>query len=129
MIKTKSIHDQPERSDGQRILVSLYWPKAADPKIVDLWLPELGSELELIKNWGTRKFDWNYFKLEYLKKIQQPELKSLIKDLAETAKEKNITLIGHARRSQDCQRTLLKEYIDNNYIFKTESLENKQTTL
>ena len=120
MIKTKSIHDPIEYSDGQRILISCYWPKFATLKIVDLWLPELGSDLELIKNWNGRKYDWDFFKNDYLIKLESSKVEHILKRVAETAKESNVTLIGHARASNQCHRTLLKDYLDQHYIYSVQ---------
>jgi len=113
MIKTKSVHDVIEATDGQRILVSCYWPKYADLKIVDLWLPELGSDLELAKNWQRKKFDWNFFVEDYLKKMEKPEIKKILQQIAITSINKNITLVGHSRSSSICHRSILKKLLED----------------
>jgi uncharacterized protein YeaO (DUF488 family) len=117
MIKTKSIYDKIEVHDGQRILVSCYWPKHSSEKIVDLWLPELGSDLELIKNWQGRKYNWEYFRDNYMQRLERRHIKNLLEQIADLAREKNVTLVGHPRSSDQCHRSLLKEHIDEHYIY------------
>jgi len=112
MLKTKSIHDPIEASDGTRILVSSIWPKFAADKIVDMWFPELGSPLELIKNWQGQKFDWKIFKQDYLQRLNNPQLQSTLRHIAESASKGNVTLIGHPKDSSKCHRILLKEYLE-----------------
>jgi|SRR3989344_7216935 len=112
MIKTKSVFEPKETSDGQRILVSRYWPRNIEPRAVDLWFPELGNRLELIKNWPSGRFNWDYFKNDYLDKLNEPKLQPLLKNLADTASQTTITLLGQARQSKHCHRTLLKDYLD-----------------
>ncbi len=119
MIKTKSVHDPIEPTDGKRILVSCFWPKFAERNIVDMWFPELGSELELIKNWHGQKFDWDYFRQQYLERLKKPRIQNILEQIAQAAENENITLVGHAKQSQHCQRTILKEYLDENFIYKT----------
>src|SRR3989338_3039864 len=107
MIKTKSIYDPVEPHDGKRIFISSYRPKLREV-VADLWFPELGSELELVKNWQGKRFDWHHFSAFYLEKIKQPEMQHLLEEIAEVARQGNVTLIGHARQSSQCHRTYLK---------------------
>ena len=36
MIKTKSIHDTPEASDGKRIVITHYWPRGYSKEKLDV---------------------------------------------------------------------------------------------
>ncbi|MFH0873388.1 MAG: DUF488 family protein [Candidatus Komeilibacteria bacterium] len=107
MIKTKSIHDPIEPDDGLRLFISSYWPKKSCGPI-DLWFPELGSELELVKNWGLEKIDWQIFTAKYLEQLKQPELQSLLRTVADQSKKQTITLLGHAKQDDLCHRSILK---------------------
>src|SRR3989344_4213067 len=108
MIKTKSIHDPIEPDDGLRLFVSSYWPKT-NPQPIDLWFPELGSDLELIKNWGNTKIDWQQFTAAYTEQLKEPPLQSLLRVIARQAENQNITLLGHAKQDDLCHRSILKE--------------------
>ncbi len=68
MIKTeKTIYDEVEKSDGARILVMRIWPRGIKKEKIDLWLKELGTENELIKQWKEEKITWAQFTREYKK--------------------------------------------------------------
>ncbi len=110
MIKTKSIHDPIEIDDGLRLFISSYWPKST-PSHIDLWFPELGSDLELIKNWGNAKIDWQQFTAAYTEQLRDPRLQSLLQTLAEAAQTKTITLLGHAKQDDLCHRSILKQIL------------------
>ena len=107
MIRTKSIHDPIEADDGLRLFISSYWPKT-NPSHIDLWFPELGSELELIKNWGNAKIDWQQFTTAYIEQLKSPDFESLLQTIRAAAQTKTITLLGHAKQDDLCHRSILQ---------------------
>lgn len=115
MLKTKSLSEPIDISDGKRILVSSYWPHRDSNQSIDIWFPELGSELELIKNWPRRKIDLNYFSEHYQKLIRQEPALSVIKKIAEESHYNTITLLCHCKKESQCHRKLLKEYIEETF--------------
>src|SRR3989344_3925415 len=100
MIKTKSVYGAAEASDGLRILVSSFWPQQPRDFTTDLWFPELGSPLELIKNWQGRPYDWIFFADTYKNQLIAPGVQRLIQEIASQARDGNVTLIGQAKQSQ-----------------------------
>ena len=112
MLKTKSIYEKPEKDDGQRIFVSSYWPKDVPAPRIDIWYPELGSPLELIRNWPGNKFDWAYFVQDYRKRLTAPRPRRIMRTIAAEAQEQTITLICQARDERRSHRRLLKQVIE-----------------
>jgi len=53
MVKTKCVYDPPEASDGDRILVTRYWPRPLSKGKVACtdWLRELAPNKELLRDW------------------------------------------------------------------------------
>lgn len=47
----KTAYDKPERSDGKRVLVVKIWPTGISKDRVDLLVPDLGTDRELMKRW------------------------------------------------------------------------------
>ena len=43
MIRTKSIYDPKEESDGIRILITRYWPRGIKKEHFDKWYKELSK--------------------------------------------------------------------------------------
>jgi|SRR5437667_311770 len=111
MIKTaKTVYDEPEPSDGRRILVMRLWPRGVSKGRVDAWLKELGTEKELIKRWKSGKIGWKEFEREYQKSLIGKE--ELLKSLAEEARKSDITLLCVERDEARCHRSLLKLAIE-----------------
>lgn len=113
MIKTsKNVYDKAESSDGDRILVMRMWPRGISKeklKIVD-WKKELGTEPELIKEWKQGKLSWPELAKAYRASLKKKE--PILKELAEQAKKKTITLLCSCKDEHHCHRTLLKEAIE-----------------
>ena len=112
-MKTKSVKDPVEISDGERILVMRYWARPYSRKVLQIaeWLRDLGPSPGLLKDWNRGKISWR----EYVDRYKQEmfEHRSEIKELASRAKSKTITLL--CKEPEDdphCHRHLLKEMID-----------------
>lgn len=112
MIQTKSISEPKEVTDGLRLFISSYLPKSGYPDM-DLWLPELGSPLELIINWGTERYDWQTFVVNYTAHLEDAGLQSLLKTMSDQAEKQTITLLGHAKQDEICHRSILKQFLEN----------------
>ena len=63
MVKIKRVYDQPERGDGERILVDRLWPRGLSRKAaaIDRWMKDLGPSDELlIRDEARRARIWRY---------------------------------------------------------------------
>ena len=113
MVKTKSVKDLVEKSDGDRILVMRYWPRGCSKKDLKLteWLRELGPSSNLLHDWKDGKISWEEYKTRYCKEMS--EYKQEIGELARRAKSRTITLLCiEPEGVPQCHRHLLKELID-----------------
>ena len=110
MIKTKSVYDHAEKSDGKRILVMTLWPRGVKKEKVDLWLKELGTPRELIKKRKSGKVTWSAFAREYEKSLAGKE--ELLDSLARESKERTLTLLCTEKDEAQCHRSLLKSMIE-----------------
>ncbi|MDW0227592.1 MAG: hypothetical protein QOC23_08140 [Nitrososphaeraceae archaeon] len=61
MIKTKSVYDDKEDSDGIRILVARYCLSGIRRKNFDTWYSELSPSKSLLKNFKDGKMSQNIF--------------------------------------------------------------------
>ena len=70
MVKTKSAYDPPEESDGERILVSRYWPRGLSKEHLSLTehLKDVAPSIELLKDWKASKISWANTKNVTIKK-------------------------------------------------------------
>ncbi|MBB4122081.1 DUF488 family protein [Martelella radicis] len=66
-VKIKRVYDEPDASDGLRILVDRLWPRgvAKDKARVDLWAREVAPSSDLRKWFAHREDRWEAFQRRY----------------------------------------------------------------
>ncbi len=121
MIKTKSVYDPKEPSDGLRILIMRKWPRGISREQVDVRLRGLAPSQELLndvnraKKQGTLGEFWPEFEKRYLDELtgkpeEVDELRRIISN------EPVVTLLCWERGASEdhvlCHRRLLKEYLE-----------------
>jgi uncharacterized protein YeaO (DUF488 family) len=106
----KSVYAPPEPSDGKRILVMTLWPRGVSKDKVDVWMKDLGTPRELIKEYKAGRMAWKEYAAEYRKSLGGKD--SLLRELAAEAKKGTITLLCTEKDSGRCHRSLLKEAIE-----------------
>lgn len=125
MIKTKSVYDTKEPSDGLRILIMRKWPRGISKEKVDLRLKGLAPSHELLnevngaKKQGKLEEFWPEFEKRHLN-----ELKGKPKEVDELRRiidnEPVVTLLCWERGTSEdqvlCHRRLLKEYLEGRKI-------------
>jgi uncharacterized protein YeaO (DUF488 family) len=125
MIKTKSVYDRIEESDGDRILVTRFWPRGRSKKDLQLteWLRELGPSVKLLKDWKKGDICWEVYEARYSEEMLAQQEK--IRELAKRARHKTITLLCFEKEDDPCcHRHLLKKLIDGAYKATSDSLCN-----
>jgi len=113
MVKTKSVYDPVEESDGQRILVSRYWPRGHSRERLSLTehLKDVAPSIELLRDWKAGNISWAEYEKRYHQEMAQQREK--IKKLAKMATDKTITLLCFEREGDPhCHRHLLKSLIE-----------------
>lgn len=111
MIKIdKTIYDPPAASDGQRVLVMTLWPRGISKEKVDRWMKELGTDKDLIRRWKAGEIEWGELKKEYQKGLKGKE--NLLKELAQAARKRTITLLCSCKDEKRCHRFLLKQAVE-----------------
>jgi len=113
VVRTKSVYDPVEESDGDRILVTRFWPRGRSKKDLQLieWVRGLGPSVKLLKDWKNGNISWQEYEKRYLEEMSSQEEK--IKELANRAGIKTITLLCFEKEDNPCcHRHLLKKLID-----------------
>lgn len=110
-IRLKRAYDEPEESDGYRILVDRIWPRGVSKEELQLdeWMKEVAPSDELRK-W----FDHDPEKFDEFRKRYYQELDSnseSVSQLATMARDQDITLIYGAKDREYNQAIVLKEYL------------------
>ena len=107
----KSVYSPPDPADGKRILVMTLWPRGVTKAKVDLWIKELGTPKELIKQYKAGKLTWSEYAPAYRRSLRGKE--NILKQLAADSKEGTITLLCTEKDPSTCHRSLLKEAIED----------------
>jgi uncharacterized protein YeaO (DUF488 family) len=110
-IKLKRAYEEPEKSDGFRILVERLWPRGVtkEKAEIDLWLKDIAPSAELRKWYGHDVEKWPEFKNRYQKELK--DNKRLVEELRTRAK-KTITFVYAARDEEHNSAVVLKEYVE-----------------
>ena len=114
MVKTKSIYDHVEASDGDRILVTRYWLRGISKAQLQVtqWTKELAPSKELLSDWKLNRIDWDEYIVRY--HTEMCPHSALIEQLAQTSKKHSITLLCFEREDDPhCHRHLLKKLIED----------------
>ncbi len=120
LIKTKQWNAPKKRSDGWRILICRYRPRAlakAD-ETWDVWYKELGPSKELHAAFYGKTgepISWEEYRRRYLEEMKGAEPAEMIEGLADLVAEgKTITLLcsSACNKPSRCHRTLLKQLIE-----------------
>jgi uncharacterized protein YeaO (DUF488 family) len=114
MVKTKCIKNDPEASDGKRILVMRIWPrgKSKDSVQIDKWVKDVAPSRELLADWRAGRISWSQYVARYKKEMSRQS--TAIESLAAMAAKEIITLLcNEAEGDPHCHRYLLREMIES----------------
>ncbi len=72
MVKTKRVYDPAEASDGDRILVTRYWPRGISRERLSIteWLRNLAPSKELLRDWKKQRISWEEYTVRYHEEMQ-----------------------------------------------------------
>ena len=111
-IKIKRVYEQPNKEDGERILVDRLWPRGLtkEKAAVNLWLKEIAPSTELRKWFGHDPDKWKRFRGRYETEIRHKD--NLVKVLKSKAKRRTVTLVYGARDEEHNEALVLKQYLE-----------------
>ena len=114
MIKTKSIYDKKEESDGKRILITRYYPRGIRKANFDSWCRDLSPSRHLLKSFKAGTISRSVFFQYFCRDLRNDEKKlELCKQLAIESMNKNITLICFEKEEIFCHRYYVKRICEN----------------
>lgn len=110
-VRTKSVYEPPDPSDGRRVLTTQYWARGIPNSAVDEYVRKLGPSRELLHAFKRGEIDWPAYKTFYLEQMQNEEPQREIRRLAEAARHETITLMCVCKDERICHRTLLRDLV------------------
>jgi len=112
-IKIKRVYEEPEASDGYRVLVDRLWPRGVSKERaqVDLWFKDLAPSNELRQSFAHRPENFADFKERYFQELSgKSELLGKLRDLE---REKGtVTLLFSDWDTERNNAAVLKEYLE-----------------
>ena len=112
MVKTKSVYDPVEDSDGDRIFITRYWPRGISKgRMSAEWVKDLAPNRELLDDWKKHRIDWREYTDRY--HIEMLANVAAVAAVAKRAQEGIVTLLCFEREGDPhCHRHLLAKLIE-----------------
>jgi len=112
MIKLKRIYEEPEKSDGFRILVDRLWPRGVSKERaqIDEWLKDIAPSTELRKWFNHDPKKWVAFKKKYKTELKEGrEYLEKIKTLEK--KHKTLTILYGAKDEEHNEAVVILDVL------------------
>jgi uncharacterized protein YeaO (DUF488 family) len=111
-IRLKRVYDKPATADGRRLLVDRVWPRGLTKEEgqIDGWLKEVAPSTRLRKWFAHDPARWPEFKRRYTKELR--EQRERVKQLAQEARKRKVTLLFAAKDIEHNNAVALKEHIE-----------------
>ena len=112
MVKLKRVYDQPEKSDGKRVLVDRLWPRGVkkEDAVLDLWLKDIAPSNELRKWFSHDPSKWQEFRKRYRDELKDKP--GMVEDLKKMTRQGTVTLLYAAKDADRNNAVVLKEMIE-----------------
>jgi uncharacterized protein YeaO (DUF488 family) len=114
-IQLKRAYDPPEETDGERLLVDRLWPRGLPKDAAQLraWLKDLAPSDELRRWFAHDPSRWLEFQERYQAELRAPEQETLIRELAQKARQGRVTLVYAAHDISHNNAVVLKAVIEH----------------
>ena len=112
MVKTKCLYDPPDLSDGERVLVTRFWPRGTSQARLCIaeWMKVLAPSATLLSDWKDGRISWDEYEDRY--RAEMASQRAVIATLAFRARYCTVTLLCYEREEDPhCHRYLLKKLI------------------
>jgi uncharacterized protein YeaO (DUF488 family) len=110
-VRARRVYDEPEPSDGRRVLVDRLWPRglAREAAHIDEWLKAIAPSDELRRWYGHDPAKFDEFRRRYGDELQEPERAGALLHLRELAASGQVTLLTATRDLEHSQAADLAE--------------------
>ncbi len=112
-LRVKRVYEEPEESDGERILVDRMWPRGTSKDKVRLsdWRKDLAPSDALRRWFGHDPERWEEFKERYRAELEEAGKVGDLRDIAERAGEENVTLLFGAKDTKHNNARALEAFV------------------
>ena len=112
-VQVRRVYDQPEPSDGQRVLVDRVWPRglSKDRAHLDEWCKQVAPSTGLRTWYGHDPELYQEFARRYSTELADPERATALAHLRELAGAGELTLLTATKRSDISEAAVLAEIL------------------
>jgi uncharacterized protein YeaO (DUF488 family) len=110
-VRSRSVYESAEASDGLRVLATRYWPRGVPRTAIDEYARALSPSEELLRSFKEGRVDWWGFRKRYLEEMRSPEAGREIDRLAQLATMRPVTVMCVCKEEGRCHRSLLRGLI------------------
>jgi uncharacterized protein YeaO (DUF488 family) len=112
-IQVRRVYDQPEPTDGARVLVDRIWPRgiSKDAARLEEWAKDVAPSTELRRWYGHDPDRFEEFRRRYLAELDQPEPRAAVSRLRALAADGPVTLLTATRDLSLSQAAVLADYL------------------
>ena len=112
-IALKRVYDEPEASDGTRVLVDRLWPRGVSKEraSIDLWLKDVAPSAELRKWYSHDPAKFDEFRHRYEDELATEPAHTAVHKLRELTKHGQVTLVFSAHDADHSNAAVLRDYL------------------
>ena len=112
-VAIKRAYDEPDESDGMRVLVDRLWPRglAKERAHIDLWLKEIEPSNELRAWFGHDPARFDEFRQRYEAELASGRAHDALARLRELVQQHPVTLVFAARDAEHSNAAVLRELL------------------
>jgi uncharacterized protein YeaO (DUF488 family) len=113
-VQVRRVYDEPQPSDGQRVLVDRVWPRglSKDHAHLDEWCKQVAPSIGLRTWYGHDPERFQEFARRYHAELDEPERATALAHLRELAGAGALTLLTATKRSDISQAAVLAEMLN-----------------
>jgi uncharacterized protein YeaO (DUF488 family) len=113
-LRVKRVYEEPEPSDGERILVDRIWPRgiSKDEARLSNWRRDLAPSNDLREWFGHDPDRWEEFRERYRAELEEAGKMGDLRDIAERAGEENVTLLFGAKDTKHNDAQALEAVVE-----------------
>jgi uncharacterized protein YeaO (DUF488 family) len=112
-VQARRVYEQPQPSDGARVLVDRLWPRGLSKSAahLDEWLKAIAPSDELRRWYGHDPAKSDEFRRRYDDELRDPERAQALAHLRELAAARTVTLLTASRDLERSQAEYLAELL------------------
>jgi uncharacterized protein YeaO (DUF488 family) len=109
-LKTKSIYEPKEESDGLRLLITRFYPRGVKRDRFDRWTRELSPSRDLLRAYRSKEKSWEVFKSEFVAELKgNPSSLAALRTLRKESTKGDVTLLCYEKSGNPCHRYIVAE--------------------